>query len=396
MSVTDAIGGLASTVRYRLGLAPVVSTAPSTRNWGWGPAQAAIAACVLLLNLIGLTMVLSASSVTSLYDGTGTWHHFTRQSMWIVIGVGAMIVGRSIDYHRLRRVIPMALVVTFLLMIATALPGVGIEANGSRRWLGTPSIRFQTTEAVKLVMILYVADLLATRLRELGDPKRTVTPIMYVLIGFGVLTMAQPDLGTALIIAGIVFAMLFVGGVALRPLATWAFAGTVVALVLGAIAPYRRARILAFMDPWEDPLNTGYQTIQSLVGIASGGVSGVGVGQGRAKWGYLPFAHTDFIYAVVGEELGFVGALCVLALVVTTAVFGVQIVRRAPDRFGSLLASGIVVWLLLQSFVNIGAVVGVLPITGVPLPFVSFGGTSLVAGMFAVGVLLGVGRQSRT
>ena len=188
-------------------------------------------------------------------------------------------------------------------------------------------------------------------------------------------------------------AVLFAGGVQLAPLFATTLAGGALAMTLAMTEGYRRNRLLAFLDPWEDPLNTGYQTIQSLVGVASGGVTGVGLGEGRAKWGYLPEAHTDFIYAVVGEEMGFIGSVMVLALFATLAAVGVRIALRAPDRFGTLVAIGIVVWLVLQALVNVGTVVGVLPITGLPLPFVSFGGTSLVVGMAAIGLLLNIGRQ---
>ena len=209
-----------------------------------------------------------------------------------------------------------------------------------------------------------------------------------------VLVLSQPDLGTVIIAGGIMVAVMFVGGVPAVPLMTVAAIGGAFATALTMTQPYRRARLLAFLDPWDDPLNTGYQTIQSMVGIASGGLTGVGVGEGRAKWGYLPFAHTDFIYATVAEEMGFIGASMILTLFVVLAVVGVRIAMRAPDQFGTLLAVGIVVWLVSQALVNIGAVVGVLPITGVPLPFVSFGGTSLVAVMGAVGILLNIGKQA--
>jgi len=207
--------------------------------------------------------------------------------------------------------------------------------------------------------------------------------------------MLQPDLGSVIIAGGITVAVLFAGGVSLAPLALCTFTGGALAVVLTMTAGYRRARLLAFLDPWEDPLSTSYQTVQSMVGIANGGVTGVGVGQGRAKWGFLPESHTDFIFAVVAEEMGFIGAVLVLAMFVTLAGVGVRIAPRAPDRFGTLTAIGIVVWLLLQAIVNVGGVVGAMPITGVTLPFVSFGGTSTVVGMAAVGVLLNIGRQGQ-
>ncbi len=180
--------------------------------------------------------------------------------------------------------------------------------------------------------------------------------------------MVQPDLGSVIVAGGITTAVLFAGGVRLAPLAGVAATGFVIASILAVAAPYRRARLLAFIDPWESPESIGYQNIQSLVGIAGGGVTGVGIGEGRVKWGYLPEADTDFIFAVVAEEMGLVGSLLVLALFVLIAVMGIRIALRAPDRFGTLVAIGIVVWLVTQAIVNIGAVIGVLPITGIPLP----------------------------
>jgi cell division protein FtsW len=224
---------------------------------------------------------------------------------------------------------------------------------------------------------------------------RTLIPVLLVFGAAAGLVMFQPDLGSVIIAGGITVAVLFAGGVSMAPLALCTVTGAGLAVILTMTASYRRARLLAFLDPWDDPLSTSYQTVQSMVGIANGGVTGVGVGQGRAKWGFLPESHTDFIFAVVAEEMGFIGAVLVLAMFVTLAVVGVRIAQRAPDRFGTLTAIGIVVWLLLQAIVNVGGVVGAMPITGVTLPFVSFGGTSTVVGMAAVGVLLNIGRQGQ-
>jgi cell division protein FtsW len=188
--------------------------------------------------------------------------------------------------------------------------------------------------------------------------------------------------------------VLFVAGVPLRPLGATVGLGAVAATALALGAGYRRARLTAFLDPWADPGNTGYQTIQSLVGIASGGLAGTGLGASRAKWGFLPYAHTDFIFAVISEELGLIGGVLVVGLFVALGVLGLRAALLAPDRFGMLVAAGITAWFLVQAFVNIGAVIGVLPITGVPLPFVSFGGSSLLVGMAAAGVLLNVARQA--
>ena len=202
-------------------------------------------------------------------------------------------------------------------------------------------------------------------------------------------------MGTALVIGCMVMIQLFVAGTPVVTMGKLLLSSAGLALVAGMAEPYRRDRLLAFLHPWKDPGNTGYQSIQGLVGLATGGVFGVGLGASRAKWGFLPNAHTDFIFAIIGEELGLVGSLAVVALFVVFAILGVRAAARAPDRFGTLLAAGITAWIVVQAFVNIGAVAGVLPITGVPLPFVSFGGSSLVVLMFAAGILLNVARQGR-
>jgi cell division protein FtsW len=219
-----------------------------------------------------------------------------------------------------------------------------------------------------------------------------------VAVVFGVvavLLMLQPNLGTTLVLGTVVLALLFVAGAPLLPLAAVAAAAGLVATGLALWAPYRRARVLAFLDPWADYQNTGYQNIQSLVGIASGGISGTGLGESRAKWGFLPEAHTDFIFAIIGEELGLIGALCVVALFAGLCLLGARAALLAPDRFGMLVATGVTVWFSAQAFVNIGAVIGILPITGVPLPFVSYGGSSLLVSMMAAGLLLNVARQAQ-
>lgn len=363
------------------------------RTDSWGTAQVVVVVAVAALNLLGLAMVLSASSVSSLYDGTDTWYHFRRQATWIGLGAVALLVARAVDYQSLRKFVPLALASTVVALLVVKIPGFGVEAKGATRWIALGPITFQPTELLKPTMVLYTADLLARREAHLDKPARTLFPVLAVFGFCGVLVMAQPDLGSLIVVGGITMAVLFAGGVQLAPLFATSVVGGTLAMTLAMTEGYRRNRLLAFLDPWEDPLNTGYQTIQSLVGVASGGVSGVGLGEGRAKWGYLPEAHTDFIYAVVGEEMGFIGSVMVLALFATLAAVGVRIALRAPDRFGTLVAIGIVVWLVLQALVNVGTVVGVLPITGLPLPFVSFGGTSLVVGMAAIGLLLNIGRQ---
>jgi cell division protein FtsW len=247
---------------------------------------------------------------------------------------------------------------------------------------------------VKLTLLVWIADLLARRAKWMGNTRATLRPVLVVLVVVAALVMLQPNLGTTIIIVGIALAVCFVAGVPLAPIVSGGAAAAAIAILLALAAPYRRTRVLGFLDPWSDPLDQGYQSIQSLVGLASGGFAGTGLGASRAKWGFLPFAHTDFIFAIIGEELGLVGALVVVGLFVLLGVLGIRIALHAPDRFGLLLAVGVTAWFLLQAFVNIGAVIGLLPVTGVPLPFVSFGGSSLVFSMAGAGLLLAVARRA--
>ncbi len=350
-------------------------------------------AVVVVLNLIGLVMVLSASSVSALHDYGSSWLYFNRQAVWTVLGFVALFVALRVDYHFWRRVTPIALLIGFALLVVVLLPGVGLTVNGSRSWLGYGSLRLQPAELMKLALLLYTADILARRADRMGEARATLWPVLIVLGATGGLLMLQPDLGTAIVTVAIVVGVLFIAGTPLAPLtfATAVMAGAATFLTMST--PYRRARVLSFLHPSDDPLNRGWQTLQSLVGIASGGLAGVGLGASRAKWGFLPEAHTDFIFAIIGEELGFAGCLVVVGLFFSFGVLGLQIARRAPDRYGMLVAAGVTVWVLVQAFVNMGAVVGLLPITGLPLPFVSFGGSALVTTMAATGLLLNIARQ---
>lgn len=352
-------------------------------------------ALVVILNLVGLLMVLSASAVDSYYEYGSAWYHFQRQFVWLLLGSVALLVVMRIDYHAWRRYSRLMLVVALGLLLLVLVPGLGLEVNGASRWLGWGPVRVQPSEIAKLAVLVFVADLLARRSHRIGNLRITMVPTLVVFGATAVLIMLQPNLGTTIILGVIVFAVLFVAGTDIKPLAAIGGALTVLAGLLAVAAPYRMRRLMAFRDPWKDPLNTGYQTIQAQVGIANGGLVGVGLGEGRAKWGFLPYPHTDFIFAIIAEELGLVGALTVVALFVAFGVLGIRTALRAPDRFGMLLATGVTAWILVQAFVNIGAVVGALPITGVPLPFVSFGGSSLLVLMAATGLLLNISRQTR-
>ncbi|MGH9119021.1 MAG: putative lipid II flippase FtsW [Acidimicrobiales bacterium] len=352
-------------------------------------------AVIAVLNLVGMVMVLSASSVIALRETGSQWFYFKRELLWVAVGTVVLFVTLRIDYRRWRRFAGPFLGASVVALVLVLFPSIGVTVNGSSRWLDLGAVTVQPSEFAKLALILFVADLLARRGQRLHDTRLTIRPVLLVFALLAVPILLQPNLGTTVVMAAIVFGMLFTAGVPSLPLATYGLAGAGGAALLAFGEGYRRRRLLAFVDPWSDPLNTGYQTIQSQVSLASGGLIGVGLGASRAKWGFLPYAHTDFIFAIIGEELGLVGASLVVGMFVALGYLGIRTAVNATDPFGRLLAAGITTWFCAQAFVNIGAVIGILPITGVPLPFVSFGGSSLVAAMAAAGLLMNMARRTR-
>ena len=348
---------------------------------------------VALLCVIGLVMVGTASSVVSIATYGTPWAILIREGMWMGIGAVALGVALRLDYRRLRRFSPLLLLVTFGLLFVVLVPGLGVHAMGSSRWVGFGQFRLQPSELMKLALTLFAADFIARRLDEDATDRRIIGPVILVT-GFAcVLILAQPDMGTAMVLGVIALALLFVSGVRLGPVMKVMAALVVLALVVAVASPYRRARLLSFMDPSAHSSGSGYQVMQSLIGLGSGHLYGAGLGGGQAQWGYLPNAHTDFIFSVIGEELGIAGAVLVLALLGGFLWLGIRAATQSTDRFGALLALGLVAWVGAETLINVGAVVGVLPVTGIPLPFISFGGSSLVITMAAAGVLVNVARQ---
>ncbi|HMF81890.1 MAG TPA: putative lipid II flippase FtsW [Acidimicrobiia bacterium] len=354
-----------------------------------------LVATVGVLNVVGGVMVLSASSVSSLTDYGSAWYFFERQVAWIAVAALAFMVTARIDYHAWRKAVRPLLVISVVLLVAVLVPGIGVEIAGSRRWLGTGMLRFQPTEIAKLAILVYTADLLARRTKDLHDWRRVLRPVLIVLAVIGALVLREPDLDSTIVLGLIAFAVLAAGGVRLRHLTLVGGTAVVAGTVLALAEPYRRARVFAFLHPTSDASNAGYQISQSLIALGSGGWTGVGLGAGRAKWLFLPNAHTDFIFAIIGEELGLVGCLLVVGLFIAFGVLGTRTALRAPDRFGMLLAAGITAWVVGQAAINIGAVIGLLPVSGIPLPFISFGGSALVFTMVAAGMLGNVARQAR-
>jgi len=361
------------------------------------PTATTLAVLVGVLCVFGLVMVGSASPIISLQLYGSTWTILIRQAQWMGVGVLGFVLCARVDYHRWRALRAPLLVVALGLLVAVLVPGVGVVAGGSARWIGVGALRLQPSEVMKLAMAVFCADLLTRRADRLADePRRVLVPVMLVFLVSGFLIVEQPDMGTALVLACITLGTLFMGGVRMKPVVR-AFVGIgALALVFGLADPYRRDRILSFVDPGAHRSGSGYQVWQSLVGLGSGHLFGLGLGGGRQKWGILPNAHTDFIFSVVGEELGLVGAVVLLGLFFALAWFGFRAATRAPDRFGSLLAVAVTIWITSQAVINVGAVIGVLPVTGIPLPFISFGGSSLVVTLLATGILLNIAAQERT
>ncbi|MEO5841297.1 MAG: putative lipid II flippase FtsW [Acidimicrobiales bacterium] len=350
---------------------------------------------VMVLSLLGVVMVLSASAASAL-DATGSsWYTFERHVMWLSMGLVAMFITLRVDYRRWRHFATPLLMASVALLIVVLLPGVGLTRNGSTRWLGYGSLTIQPAEFAKLALVLFVADLLARPHRASDDLRAVLRPVLILTAVLALLLMRQPNLGTTIVVVGIALGMLFAAGAPMRSLMSWTAVAVTLASFMAFFADYRRDRILGFLDPWSRRDSEGLQTVQSLASIADGRITGVGLGASRGKWGYLPFAHTDFIFSIIGEELGLIGTVTVVGLFAALAFVGFAVALNAPDRFGMLLALGITVWLVGQAFINIGVALGLVPVTGLPLPFLSFGGSSLVVTLAACGMLMSVARHTR-
>jgi cell division protein FtsW len=360
------------------------------RGAAWG-----LFVTVLLLSCVGVVMVYSASSVVAQAQFHDSAWFLKRQLLYTIIGIAAMSVAWRIHYARLRAVTLPVLIFTFLTLVLVLVPHIGREAGGARRWLsfGGP-INFQPAEFAKLAIILYLANFLANRGERVRGFAQGLLPPLIVLGVLALPVLKQPDLGSALILALITFALLFVGGANLWHLALLGAAAVPVLMAVILHAGYRSQRLLAFLDPWKDPRGAGFHIIQSLLAFGSGGIFGVGLGHSRQKFFYLPERHTDFIFSIIGEELGLLGTVFVIVLFLLVAVWGYRIASRAPDRYAALLTSGLTAMIVGQAVLNIGVVSGSLPITGVPLPFISFGGSSLVLSYIAVGIILNVSQYA--
>lgn len=345
------------------------------------------------LALFGVIMVYSASAIVATGEKHPQYFYAVRQGIWTLIGLGAMWYGMKFDYRQLRSpLIAHGLLVTALVLLVAVFAFAPI--NGARRWIRFAGFSMQPSEISKLALAIFLARFLERRAGEEGSFLRTFVPCVALTGLLALLVVAEPDLGTAMMLAVICAVVLFTAGARLKHMAIAAAPALVGIVGLLVFVPFRMRRMTAFLDPWADPQGTSYQVVQSLLAVGSGGVNGLGFTQGRQKMFFLPFAHSDFIFAVVGEELGLLGGLAVIALFGLLLWRGMRAAMRAPDRFGMLLGVGIVTAIVAQALFNMSVVLALLPTKGIPLPFISYGGSSLVPTLFAVGVLLNISQQA--
>ena len=344
---------------------------------------------------IGLVMVYSASAVAAFHDYGDPYYYVKRQAVFALLGIAAMYVTMNTDYRVWRRWAVPALLICFGLLIIVLVPGIGVVRGGARSWLGIGSLGIQPSEFMKLAMILFMARYLSERLDKMHSFRQGLLPPLLILgLAFG-LIMMQPDLGTAVVMFGAAMLVIYAAGARLAHLGGLALIGLAGLVALIAAAPYRLQRITAFLDPWQDPLGAGYQSIQSLYAIGPGGLVGLGLGMSRQKYNYLPEPQTDFIFSILAEELGFIGGTLLILLFLILVWRGMRTAIALSDPFGNLLASGIVGIFAVQVLINIGVVTGMLPVTGITLPLVSYGGSSLTLLLTALGILLNLSRFSR-
>jgi cell division protein FtsW len=351
---------------------------------------------VLGLVVLGLLMVYSSSFALGLEAFNDANYFVLRQVMWAAIGIVLLLTLMRMDYRWLSAISPLLMLVAIVTLVAVLVPGLGVERNGASRWIAMgPLPPVQPSEFAKLALIIYVSAWLAGKGAYVKDFAMGFVPFVTMVGIVAGLTLLEPDTGTAAVLVLTTVTLFFVAGASLTHVGALFGIGGVAATLLIATGGYRADRLFAFMDPQSDPTGVGFHTLQLLIALGSGGVSGLGLGASRQKFFYIPNAHTDGIFAIVGEELGFIGAIAVVILFAVLIYRGFRIVLGARDDFGSLLATGIVVWIAYQALINVGGMTRAIPMTGIPMPFLSYGGSALAALLAAVGILLSISKSAK-
>lgn len=349
---------------------------------------------VIILLSIGIVMVFSTSSVMGVNDFRDPYHYVKRQLIWAVVGIALLAFTAKLDYHIYKPFALPALLLAIVLLVLVLI--IGKDISGSKRWIELGFFNLQSSEIAKLAMVNFTALYIANKRDKLRYFWSGLVPILTILLMIFILIMLEPDFGTAMAVTFTIMVMLFAGGLKLSHFFILGSAAIPAVMLMIKLEPYRMQRLTAHLDPWADPTGSGWNIIQSLLAIGSGGLFGLGLGNSRQKFGYLPEHHTDFIFAILCEELGFIGGFIVVLLFFVIIWRGFRIALNAPDLYGSLIAVGITSMIGLQAMLNIGVVTGTLPVTGIPLPFISYGGSSLLTSLASVGILLNISRQAKS
>ena len=370
-----------------------MKTRAARASWVTVPPDSILFGVVAALVGIGLIMIFSASSATAVRSFHDATYFLKRQLIWLMIGLIAAIATYRLDYRKLAGVANALFMTNIVMLFLVLIPHIGAESNGARRWLGFSALSLQPSEFAKITLVIYLASVLAKSGGAVRDLRRGIFPLATLTLIAGALVLMEPDMGTASLLVMTAFAMFYAAGARISHILLLTAAMLPPAAIAVLHSSYKRARVLAFLDPWKDPQNTGFHIVQSLLALGSGGVFGLGLGVSRQKFFWLPEPYTDFIFAILGEELGLIGAVSVVILFVILAYRAIRIAVGAPDRFGFFLAVGCAAMIVIQAFINIGVVTSSWPVTGVPLPFISFGGSSLVVNLVAVALLINIGRR---
>lgn len=349
---------------------------------------------IIIITLFGALMIYSASSVWAEYKFNDQYKYLKSQLIFLVLGYLIMILISKFPYQNYKKLSNIIFLVTTSLLVLVLIPGIGTVRNGSRSWFGLGGFGIQPSEFTKLSLIIFTAKYLENNERDLKSIKKGVLPILGVLLLVFALIMLEPDFGTGVVIVMTIVVLLFVSGVNLNFFVKIGILGLIGVVVLIIIAPYRTQRIISFLNPWSDPLGSGFQIIQSLYAIGPGGLLGLGLGNSIQKHFYLPEPQTDFIFSIISEEFGFLGVLIVAVLFLTIITTGFKIATKCEDKFGKYLAFGITFSLAFQAMLNLMVVVGLIPVTGVTLPFLSYGGSSLLISLTSIGILLNINKYN--
>lgn len=349
---------------------------------------------VVLLSLFGLIMIYSASNIWSEYKFNDPYKYLKSQGLFLIISYIALFIISKVPYIEYKKKANMIFLVCVVLLVLVLIPGVGSVRNGSRSWFGIGGFGIQPSEFTKLGLIIFTSKYLSNNSKEIRDIKKGVLPILGILLLIFGLIMLEPDFGTGVVIVMTIVVLLFTSGVKMNFFIKIGVLGLIGVVALIIIAPYRMQRIVSFINPWNDPLGSGFQIIQSLYAIGPGGLLGLGFGNSVQKHFYLPEPQTDFIFSIISEEFGFMGVLLVSILFITIIYSGFKIAMKCEDLFGKYLAFGITFGLAFQTMLNLMVVVGLIPVTGVTLPFLSYGGSSLLITMCGMGILLNISKNS--